>query len=530
MAIRRFISMFTCALAMALTLAIVSFTFTTGRAYADNGLSDSDIESYCARIEATGTEITDTTDPYYGGYDDYTTGEKCRYVIDGPPSYSVAAPALQQDVIPNCGQMIANYGIGWQYQSGSWIGYAVSVAGTGGVKDVFSATVTATFSQGWTESKSVTNTITVNPVPGQLAWVTLGTPQTTLTGHYQLFTPYVGDPLLGEYGGADHSGIFNTADMSATSNSPTGVGNPPVVMPHTSYMTSAAWENSCGGSVSKPSTPGSAVAVAGDGDATVTVAPPPASYSSVLPGGGSTTAISGTATALGSGPIDTYTVTADPGGQTCTVTETTDLTDPQPPLLSCTVPGLSNGTAYTFTTTAANAAGPSAASAPSQSVTPSAPDQAAPGPPSATAMASSALVSVTPPSTDDAIDSYTVTADPGGQTCTAGRYTLMGNTCMIDGLAPGTTYTFAATATSGIGTSPPSPPSTPITTPGTPPLTDPAPPPPAIAPGAPTTIPPSMPSSSVPAPNVPVVPRDSGIAGNACRRIQALAGLTCQTA
>lgn len=54
-----------------------------------------------------------------------------------------------------------------------------------------------------------------------------------------------------------------------------------------------------------------------------------------------------------------YTATASPGGRTCTAVST-----------ACTVTGLSNGQAYTFTVVASGAAGTSAASAPSNSVTP----------------------------------------------------------------------------------------------------------------------------------------------------------------
>jgi len=63
----------------------------------------------------------------------------------------------------------------------------------------------------------------------------------------------------------------------------------------------------------------------------------------------------------GGAPISGYTATASPGGQSCTSTVT-----------SCTVTGLMNGTEYTFTVTAANIAGTSAASTPSAAVTPEA--------------------------------------------------------------------------------------------------------------------------------------------------------------
>lgn len=65
----------------------------------------------------------------------------------------------------------------------------------------------------------------------------------------------------------------------------------------------------------------------------------------------------------GGAPITGYTATAFPGGQTCSTTSA----------LTCTVTGLTNGTPYTFTVTATNAAGTSLPSEPSAAVTPSAP-------------------------------------------------------------------------------------------------------------------------------------------------------------
>ena len=71
----------------------------------------------------------------------------------------------------------------------------------------------------------------------------------------------------------------------------------------------------------------------------------------------------------GGDPITSYTATASPGGATCTSTGT-----------SCTISGLANGTAYTFTVRAANGAGSGPASTPSAPVTPTAPPAQAPDP------------------------------------------------------------------------------------------------------------------------------------------------------
>jgi hypothetical protein len=145
-------------------------------------------------------------------------------------------------------------------------------------------------------------------------------------------------------------------------------------------------------------------------------------------------------------PVESYTVTASPGGATCT---TTVGVTPDP--LRCTVQGLTNGQPYTFTVRAANEVGDSPESAASASVTP-ATVPGAPGAVSAVVAAQPGAVDVSwlpPADGGSAITGYTVTASPGGASCTTGS-----TTCTVAGLSPGATYTMAVTATNAMGTGP----------------------------------------------------------------------------
>ncbi|HEY0492053.1 MAG TPA: fibronectin type III domain-containing protein, partial [Candidatus Dormibacteraeota bacterium] len=163
----------------------------------------------------------------------------------------------------------------------------------------------------------------------------------------------------------------------------------------------------------------------------------------------------------GGSPITSYTVNTVGGGPTVTTADGTTL--------SATVTGLANGTAYTFTVVATNAAGNSSASTASAAVTPGATAPAAPTAVMGTPGDGQATVSWTAPSDDggSAITGYTVTASDG-TTATAGGSAL---SATVSGLTNGTPYTFTVVATNGVGNSVASGPSgsvTPRTVPGAP--------------------------------------------------------------
>ena len=174
-----------------------------------------------------------------------------------------------------------------------------------------------------------------------------------------------------------------------------------------------------------PDAPGIGTAVAGNTQASVPFTAPASN-------GGST--------------ITSYTATSSPGGFTGTLSQEGSGT--------ITVSGLTNGTAYTFTVTATNANGISAASSASNSVTPVVPSTV-PGAPTigtATAGNAQATVTFTAPVSNggSAITSYTATSTPGSFT---GTLTQAGSgTITVAGLTNLTAYTFTVTASNAVGT------------------------------------------------------------------------------
>ena len=151
--------------------------------------------------------------------------------------------------------------------------------------------------------------------------------------------------------------------------------------------------------------------------------------------------------------IDSYTVTTSPGG---TATQVKQINTSTPAPTTATITGLTNGTAYTFTVSAHNAAGTGSTSASSAAVTPA----AVPGAPTnvtATAGNASANVSWTAPANNGTtITSYTITSAPGSvhATVNGSGGNAAPTTGTITGLTNGTTYTFTVTAHNAAGTGP----------------------------------------------------------------------------
>jgi hypothetical protein len=173
--------------------------------------------------------------------------------------------------------------------------------------------------------------------------------------------------------------------------------------------------------------------------------------------------------ANGGAPITGYRA-VEPGGASCTWTSGP---------LECTVSGLTNGAAYTFTVTASNAAGPGPASDPP--TPPTVPDALLPGTPTSVvakpAPPTYGALSVTWVGPQDNggsdIIAYTATAyvagtfAPTGHDCTSNDDPPV-TACQITHLTPGQAVVVRVTATTAFGTGLGSSPSAPVAPPTAP--------------------------------------------------------------
>jgi titin len=185
-----------------------------------------------------------------------------------------------------------------------------------------------------------------------------------------------------------------------------------------------------------------------DGSATVTfnASVPGAPTGVTATAGNASATVSFTAPASNGGAAITgYTLTSAPGAIMVTCSSS-----------PCSVPGLTAGTAYTFTVHATNLVGNSSESTASNAVTPIASTVATPVATAATVDAPTATTGVASvtvswqESTTPTVTGYTVSASPGPATCTTTAITA--TSCVI-GATAGTSYTYTLVTHSPAGDS-----------------------------------------------------------------------------
>ena len=207
----------------------------------------------------------------------------------------------------------------------------------------YTFTVVGTNVNGLGAASDASNSITATTVPQA---PTIGTPTCAtgqaFTGSASISVPFTANAT----GGAAISSFTVTSSSTATASG----GSSPVAISQTvgsSYTYTVTATNANGTSTAS-----------GTSASVLAASVPQAPTIGTATGGNATATVTYTAGATGGSAITTFTATSSPGSLTGTGAS------------PITVSGLSNGTAYTFTITATNAFGTSAASAASNSVTP----------------------------------------------------------------------------------------------------------------------------------------------------------------
>lgn len=324
------------------------------------------------------------------------------------------------------------------------------------VNKLYRVTGTATNSQGSVEAQGAESFLFPAPAPtqptnvkatasGQSITVTWA-PPTDDGGNpvrtYSVRNEYTGD--LRTVDGTARSVTFTDLDWSShyeftvVASSDVGTSRPATVSATTPAEPSTGGGTGGGGGTTPPQTGGGGGG--GGGAAPAPTGKAPLAPTSVVakPGDESATVTWSPAEANGS-PVTGYTVTASPGGRTAEGTATT-----------ATVTGLTNGTAYTFTVTATNAAGTSEPSAPSVAVVPVGKPEA----PSAVSTVTgdrTLAVSWSAPATGSPATAYVASLSPSGATR---EVTGAERTVSFDGLTNGTTYTATVVARNTHGDGP----------------------------------------------------------------------------
>ncbi|WP_307720041.1 fibronectin type III domain-containing protein [Paenibacillus koleovorans] len=209
----------------------------------------------------------------------------------------------------------------------------------------YTFTVTATNVVGTSTASSASNSVTPKAVPGAPTGVSAAAGNGQAEVSFTAPSNDGGSAITGYTVTSSPGGFTGTGSVSPITVSGLTYG--------TTYTFTVTATNAEGTSIASsassgvtpitlPDAPTAVIATAGDTEATITFTAP---------------------TSNGGSAITGYTVTSSPGGLTGTGSSS-----------PITVTGLTNGTAYTFTVTATNTAGVSAASEPSNSVTPKVPD------------------------------------------------------------------------------------------------------------------------------------------------------------